>query len=76
MAAQQIITSSGTVNVRCMVDEAEAAVAWYTKHLGFRQLSNLAPAFADVLLGSCLVLMWRTRRNPDARDDFRRCVGA
>lgn len=55
MAAQQIITSSGTVNVRCMVDEAEAAVAWYTKHLGFRQLSNLAPAFADVLLGSCLV---------------------
>lgn len=28
------------VNVRYMVDDVEAAVAWYTTHLGFKLLSN------------------------------------
>ncbi len=37
-----------TVNVRYMVDDVDAAVAFYTKHLGFSVLSNAAPAFADV----------------------------
>jgi catechol 2,3-dioxygenase-like lactoylglutathione lyase family enzyme len=49
--------SSDTVNVRYMVDDVEAAVAWYTTHLGFKLLSNQAPAFADVALGSLRLLL-------------------
>jgi catechol 2,3-dioxygenase-like lactoylglutathione lyase family enzyme len=40
-----------------MVDDVEAAVAWYTRHLGFTLLSNAAPAFADVTLGSLRLLL-------------------
>jgi len=46
-----------TVNVRYMVDDVDAAVAWYTKHLGFTLISNAAPAFADVTLGSLRLLL-------------------
>ena len=46
-----------TIHVRYMVDDVEAAVAWYTKHLGFTLLSNAAPAFADVTLGSLRLLL-------------------
>ncbi len=46
-----------TVNVRYMVDDVDAAVAWYTKQLGFSVLSNAAPAFADVTLGSLRLLL-------------------
>ena len=49
--------SSATVNVRYMVNDVGAAVAWYTKHLGFTLLSNHAPAFADVSLGSLRLLL-------------------
>jgi catechol 2,3-dioxygenase-like lactoylglutathione lyase family enzyme len=49
--------SSATVNVRYMVDDVEAAVAWYTEHLGFTLLSNHAPAFADITLGSLRLLL-------------------
>jgi catechol 2,3-dioxygenase-like lactoylglutathione lyase family enzyme len=49
--------TSTTVNVRYMVDDVEAAVEWYTKHLGFSLLSNAAPAFADVALGSLRLLL-------------------
>jgi len=49
--------SNATVNVRYMVDNVEAAVAWYTTHLGFTVLSNAAPAFADVTLGSLRLLL-------------------
>ena len=45
-----------TVNVRYMVDDVEAA-AFYTTHLGFTLLSNAAPAFADVTLGSLRLLL-------------------
>src|SRR5262245_38457654 len=37
-----------TVNVRYMVDDVEAAVAFYTTHLGFALISKTLPAFADV----------------------------
>jgi hypothetical protein len=37
-----------TVNVRYMVHDVDAAIAWYAKHLGFTVLSSYAPAFADV----------------------------
>lgn len=46
-----------TVNVRYMVDDVEAAVAWYTTHLGFTLLSKQAPAFADVKRGSLRLLL-------------------
>src|ERR1043165_4255129 len=46
-----------TVNVRYMVDDVGAAIAWYTKYLGFEILSNAAPAFADVRRGSLRLLL-------------------
>jgi len=46
-----------TVNVRYMVRDVDAAIAWYTKHLGFAVLSSYAPAFADVTLGSLRLLL-------------------
>jgi catechol 2,3-dioxygenase-like lactoylglutathione lyase family enzyme len=46
-----------TVNVRYMVNDVNAAIAWYTTHLGFTVLSNAAPAFADVTLGSLRLLL-------------------
>jgi catechol 2,3-dioxygenase-like lactoylglutathione lyase family enzyme len=49
--------SPSTVNVRYMVDDVDAAVAWYTGHLGFTLLSSQAPAFADVSLGSLRLLI-------------------
>ena len=48
---------AATVNVRYMVDDVAAAVAWYTAHLGFTVLTNAAPAFADVKLGSLRLLL-------------------
>jgi catechol 2,3-dioxygenase-like lactoylglutathione lyase family enzyme len=45
------------VNVRYMVDDVEAAIEWYTKHLGFALLSSQAPAFADVKRGSLRLLL-------------------
>jgi catechol 2,3-dioxygenase-like lactoylglutathione lyase family enzyme len=50
-------TPATTVNVRYMVDDVDAAVAWYTKHLGFKLFSNAAPAFADVTRGSLRLLL-------------------
>jgi len=49
--------SQDTVNVRYMVDDVEAAVVWYTTHLGFSLLSNYAPAFADVRRGALRLLL-------------------
>jgi catechol 2,3-dioxygenase-like lactoylglutathione lyase family enzyme len=45
------------VNVRYMVDDVAAAIAWYTKHLGFEVISSAAPAFADVKRGSLRLLL-------------------
>jgi catechol 2,3-dioxygenase-like lactoylglutathione lyase family enzyme len=44
-------------NVRYMVDDVEAAVAFYTTHLGFTLLSDQAPAFADVVRGDLRLLL-------------------
>ena len=46
-----------TVNVRYMVDDVDAAVAFYTTHLGFRLMSRMSPAFADVTLGDLRLLL-------------------
>ena len=45
------------VNVRYMVDDVEAAIDWYTQHLGFEVISSAAPAFADVKRGSLRLLL-------------------
>jgi catechol 2,3-dioxygenase-like lactoylglutathione lyase family enzyme len=49
--------ATSTVNVRYMVDDVDAAVAFYTNHLGFSPISNAAPAFADVARGSLRLLL-------------------
>src|ERR687895_2855167 len=46
-----------TVNVRYMVDDVEAAVAFYTTYLGFTLISKTAPAFADVARGDLRLLL-------------------
>ena len=61
-----------TVNVRYMVDDVDAAIAFYTTHLGFSLLTRMAPAFADVARGDLrLLLSARTssagRAMPDGR---------
>jgi catechol 2,3-dioxygenase-like lactoylglutathione lyase family enzyme len=45
------------VNVRYLVDDVEASIAFYTTHFGFTVLSNPAPAFADVVRGNLRLLL-------------------
>ena len=51
------VMSPATANVRYMVDDVDATVVFYTEHLGFTVLSNLAPAFADVTRGNLRLLL-------------------
>ena len=44
-------------SVRYIVDDVDAAVAFYTDLLGFTVLSHPAPAFADVVRGPLRVLL-------------------
>jgi catechol 2,3-dioxygenase-like lactoylglutathione lyase family enzyme len=46
-----------TVNVRYMVDDVDAAIGFYTTHLGFEVRTNAAPAFADVTRGRLRLLL-------------------
>ena len=45
------------VSVRYMVDDVQAAVDFYTSHLGFAVHTNFAPAFADVTSGNLRLLL-------------------
>jgi catechol 2,3-dioxygenase-like lactoylglutathione lyase family enzyme len=45
------------VSVRYIVDDVEAAVAFYTTHFGFELRSSAAPAFADVVRGHLRLLL-------------------
>ena len=45
------------VNVRYMVDDVQAAVDFYTSHLGFTVRTSAAPAFADVTRGNLRLLL-------------------
>lgn len=45
------------VNVRYMVESVDAAIEFYTKHLGFTLGINAAPAFADVTRGNLRLLL-------------------
>lgn len=60
------------VNVRYIVDDVDAAVTFYTTHLGFRVLTNFAPTFADVARGHLrLLLSGRTSSAGRAMSDGR-----
>src|SRR5262249_1699598 len=45
------------VNVRYMVDDVAAAIAFYTKFLDFKVLTSFVPAFADVARGNLRLLL-------------------
>jgi catechol 2,3-dioxygenase-like lactoylglutathione lyase family enzyme len=45
------------VNVRYLVDDVEASIAFYTTNFGFTVLTNMAPAFADVVRGNLRLLL-------------------
>jgi catechol 2,3-dioxygenase-like lactoylglutathione lyase family enzyme len=49
--------SDEMVSVRYMVDDVNAAIEFYTKHLGFEPRMNAAPAFADVTRGNLRLLL-------------------
>jgi catechol 2,3-dioxygenase-like lactoylglutathione lyase family enzyme len=53
----EVSMAAAPVNVRYMVDDVDAAVAFYTTHLGFALLSSAAPAFADVRRGDLRLLL-------------------
>ncbi|MFB4305410.1 VOC family protein [Actinomadura sp. GTD37] len=44
-------------SVRYIVDDVQAAIEFYTAHLGFTLLTNPAPAFADVARGPLRLLL-------------------
>lgn len=46
-----------TVNVRYMVNDVDAAIDFYTTHLGFTLISKTLPAFADVSRGDLRLLL-------------------
>jgi catechol 2,3-dioxygenase-like lactoylglutathione lyase family enzyme len=45
------------VCVRYIVTDVAASLDFYTTHLGFTELSNAAPAFADVVRGNLRLLL-------------------
>lgn len=45
------------VNVRYMVDDVDASIDFYTRHLGFTLRMSAAPAFADVRRGKLRLLL-------------------
>src|SRR5215467_13208891 len=49
--------SQSIVNVRYMIDDVAAAVAFYTDHLGFTLEQDFAPAFASVIRGNLRLLL-------------------
>ena len=49
--------STETVNVRYLVDDVEASIAFYVDHLGFEPITSAAPAFADVRRGALRLLL-------------------
>jgi catechol 2,3-dioxygenase-like lactoylglutathione lyase family enzyme len=66
------IVSNGTVNVRYMVDDVQAAIDFYTTHLGFTLNTVALPAFADVTRGNLRLLLAGPRSSagrpmPDGR---------
>ena len=55
--SQEMTRPEDMVNVRYMVDDVQAAVDFYTGHLGFALRFSAAPAFADVTRGNLRLLL-------------------
>ncbi|MEU7824782.1 VOC family protein [Catellatospora sp. NPDC049133] len=49
--------AEATVHVRYMVDDVQAAIDFYTTHLGFTVGTAFPPAFADVRRGNLRLLL-------------------
>ena len=49
--------SEDLVHVRYLVDDVEAALAFYTTHLGFEPRMSALPAFADIVRGRLRLLL-------------------
>ncbi len=59
-ASKQISPSSMSptlVSVRYMIDDVDAAIDFYTKHLGFALEQDASPAFASVTRGNLRLLL-------------------
>jgi catechol 2,3-dioxygenase-like lactoylglutathione lyase family enzyme len=52
-----VTTSAQFACVRYLVDDVQAAIDFYTTHLGFTLNINAAPAFADVYRGPLRLLL-------------------
>ena len=50
-------SAQDVVSVRYMVDDVQAAIDFYTRHLGFELRTSAAPAFADVTRGNLRLLL-------------------
>lgn len=50
-------TEAELASVRYIVDDVDAAIEFYTTHLGFTVRSHPAPAFADVVRGPLRLLL-------------------
>lgn len=44
-------------SVRYIIDDVDAALDFYTTHLGFTELTNASPAFADIARGNLRLLL-------------------
>lgn len=49
--------TDSTVHVRYLVDDVQAALDFYTTHLGFVPNTTFPPAFADVIRGNLRLLL-------------------
>jgi catechol 2,3-dioxygenase-like lactoylglutathione lyase family enzyme len=52
-----VTASDQYASVRYLVDDVQAAIDFYTTHLGFTLNTSAAPAFADVLRGPLRLLL-------------------
>jgi catechol 2,3-dioxygenase-like lactoylglutathione lyase family enzyme len=52
-----VTTPDQYASVRYVVDDVQAAIDFYTAHLGFKVNMSAAPAFADVVRGPLRVLL-------------------
>jgi catechol 2,3-dioxygenase-like lactoylglutathione lyase family enzyme len=50
-------TANQYASVRYLVDDVQAAIDFYTTHLGFSLNTSAAPAFADVMRGPLRLLL-------------------
>jgi catechol 2,3-dioxygenase-like lactoylglutathione lyase family enzyme len=68
-----VTTTDQYASVRYLVEDVQAAIDFYTTHLGFRLNMSAAPAFADVVRGPLRLLLSGpsssgARATPDGAD--------